>query len=287
MGENSRIEWTDHTFNPWFGCQKVSPGCDHCYAEAMMDHRYGKVQWGPHGERKRTSAANWKKPLQWARAARATGKRPRVFCASLADVFDNQVPPAWRFDLFALIECTPELDWLLLTKRPENIRKMAPIFWQQPVLTNVWLGTTCEDQEHYLRRFHFISEIPVPVRFISYEPALGPLAIGLAPPVRAPDWIICGGESGRGARLMEPWWARNVRDDCELSGIAFFMKQMTAKAPIPDDLMVRQFPERVSHAAEIRQKQASVCKQYPGTDAQLQTQRQDRDIDAGIAGQGE
>ena len=121
MGENSKIEWCDHTFNPWFGCQKVSPGCDRCYAEAKMDHRFHKVQWGPHGERKRTSEDNWRKPRRWAKAARGTGKRPRVFCASLADVFDNQVPKEWRSDLFDLIKATPELDWLLLTKRPENI----------------------------------------------------------------------------------------------------------------------------------------------------------------------
>jgi protein gp37 len=118
MAENSKIEWCDHTFNPWIGCQKVSPGCDHCYAEAMMDKRYGRVQWGPHGERKRTSEDNWKKPLAWAK--RANGHRPRVFCASLADWLDNRVPLQWRSDLGRLIEATPELDWLLLTKRPEN-----------------------------------------------------------------------------------------------------------------------------------------------------------------------
>ena len=169
MAENSKIEWTDHTFNPWIGCQKVSPGCDNCYAEALMDKRYRKVEWGPHGERKRTSEANWKLPFRWARTAEATGKRPRVFCASLADVFDNQVPPGWRMDLFALIECTPQLDWLLLTKRPENIRKMVPLFWQEPKLTNVWLGTTAEDQEHFDHRWNILSQVPASVRFISYD----------------------------------------------------------------------------------------------------------------------
>ena len=124
MGENSKIEWCNHTFNPWIGCQKVSPGCDHCYAEAMMDHRYGRVKWGPHGERKRTSPANWKNPLRWAK--QANGRRPRVFCASLADWLDNRVPRDWRSDLGRLIEATPELDWLLLTKRPENHEKLAP-----------------------------------------------------------------------------------------------------------------------------------------------------------------
>src|SRR5258708_600677 len=175
MAENSKIEWTTHTFNPWIGCQKVSPGCDHCYAEAMMDHRWGKVKWGPHGERKRTSEANWRKPLAWAKAARGTGKRPRVFCASLADVFDNQAPTGARAELFNLIRATPELDWLLLTKRPENIRKMLPDNWGRG-WPNVWIGTTCEDQKHFDRRYPLIREIPAAVHFISYEPAIGPLA---------------------------------------------------------------------------------------------------------------
>lgn len=232
MGENSKIEWTDHTFNPWIGCQKVSAGCDNCYAEAMMDHRYGRVKWGPHGERKRTSTANWRKPRQWAKAA--NGTRPRVFCASLADVFDNQVPTEWRSDLFDLIAGTPELDWLLLTKRPEQLQRMFPTgLW-----ANVWLGTTCEDQAAYDRRWPLLAAMTnVPVRFVSYEPAIGPLYVW-----GKPDWIICGGESGPNRRTMEPVWARTARDECAASGIAFFMKQMTGKAPIPPDLMVRQFP---------------------------------------------
>jgi protein gp37 len=131
--ENSKIEWTDHTFNPWIGCQHVSPGCDHCYAEAMMDHRYGKVEWGPHALRKWTSEENWRNPLKWNADARAFkrehGRRMRVFCASLADVFDNQVPTKWRQDLFALIRQYRRLDWLMLTKRPQNILKMLPADW--------------------------------------------------------------------------------------------------------------------------------------------------------------
>ena len=119
MAENSKIEWCDHTFNPWIGCQKVSPGCDHCYAEHMADHRFGWVEWGPHGKRKRTSDDNWRKPLRWAK--NANGHRPRVFCASLADWLDNQVPRQWRSDLGRLIEDTPELDWLMLTKRPAAV----------------------------------------------------------------------------------------------------------------------------------------------------------------------
>jgi protein gp37 len=243
--ENSKIEWTDHTFNGWVGCQKVSPGCDHCYAETLMDHRYHRVEWGPHGERQRTSDANWRKPLQWDRQARAAGKRARVFCASLADVWDNQVPEQWRADLFRLIGQTRHLDWLLLTKRPENIAKMLPRaisglgFWPW---RHVWLGTTCEDQQHFDRRWRVLQETQAAGHFISYEPALGPLS--LSGHSRLPDWIICGGESGARARLMQPSWARSLMLECEEKHVAFFMKQMTGKAPIPNDLLVREFPRR-------------------------------------------
>lgn len=252
MAENSKIEWTTHTFNPWIGCQKVSPGCDNCYAEAMMDKRYGRVKWGPHGERVRTSVANWRKPVQWAKAA--NGTRPRVFCASLADVFDNQVPNEWRDDLFAVIKATPELDWLLLTKRPENIARMFP----EGHWPNIWLGTTCEDQERANRRVRLLQEmrVRVPVLFLSCEPLIGPIDFerggwALHRPITSPqgkryhglDWIIVGGESGSGAREMNPSWARTIRDDCRGAGVAFFMKQMTGKQPIPDDLMVREFPK--------------------------------------------
>jgi protein gp37 len=234
MGEHSKIEWTDDTFNPWIGCTKVSPGCDHCYAERDWDHRFHKVKWGPHGERIRTTFDYWKGPLTWNRKAKAAGVRHRVFCASLADVFDNQVPEQWRSDLFDLIKATPELDWLLLTKRPQNIAKMFPAQWWP----NVWIGTTCEDQKHYDQRWPLLNAVRnVPVRFISYAPAIGPLY--LDEPV---DWIICGGESGGGARMMNPQWARALRDQCAAANVPFFMKQMTGKKPIPDDLMVRQFP---------------------------------------------
>ena len=127
--ENLKIEWTDHTFNPWIGCQHVSPGCDHCYAEAQNAFRkWNGGTWGPHAPRKRTSEENWKNPVKWNAEAREfkreLGHRPRVFCASLADVFDNQVPPEWRRDLFVLIRECRRLDWLLLTKRPQNILKL-------------------------------------------------------------------------------------------------------------------------------------------------------------------
>jgi protein gp37 len=180
MAENSKIEWTDHTFNPWIGCQHVSPGCDHCYAEVMMDHRYGRVEWGPHGERKRTSEANWKKPLKWNAEAgdfkQEHGHRPRVFCASLADVFDNQVDPSWREDLFSLIRECRRLNWLVLTKRPQNIAKMLPDDWGDGY-RNVWLGVTAESQWYFDQRWERLQRIPASIKFISYEPAIGPLRL--------------------------------------------------------------------------------------------------------------
>jgi protein gp37 len=153
VGENSEIEWTDHTFNPWIGCTNISPGCDHCYAEAMA-RRFGHAKWGDH-PRNRTSQANCAKPISWNRRAgefkREHGRRQRVFCASMADVFDNQAPSDWRADLFALILECRRLDWLLLTKRPQNIAKMLPNDCQDGY-RNVWLGITAEDQERFDQR---------------------------------------------------------------------------------------------------------------------------------------
>jgi len=278
MGDKTAIEWCDFTFNPWIGCTKISPGCDNCYAAAQNKFRGWVKQWGEPGQAgdyRRTSEANWKKPLQWARRARAERQawearrsveerlhpserapepgRPRVFCASLADVFDNQVPAEWRYDLFEMISRTQELDWLLLTKRPENIEKMltkavsvAGLARQWP-WTNVWLGFTAEDQEHFDRRWPIIRDIPAAVRFCSYEPALGPLRLYADPDgyrfVEGLHWLICGGESGHGYREMLPEWESNVRLDCELAGVAYFLKQNAGKKPFPDGRpIVRQFP---------------------------------------------
>lgn len=243
MAENSKIEWTDHTFNPWIGCTKISPACDHCYAEAMMDHRYGRVQWGVGNDRARTSPANWKLPYRWNRQAEADSARPFVFCASLADVFDNEVDPLWRRDLFALIASTPSLVWLLLTKRIGNVVAMTDPMKRNPLLPgNVALGATFANQEEYDRDRMKLAEAArccAPLfTFASFEPMLGRVVLDK----NAPDWIICGGESGREARYMHPDWARYLRDFCAEHGRAFFMKQMTGKKPIPDDLMIRQFP---------------------------------------------
>jgi protein gp37 len=259
----TKIEWTittapdgsvlpGFTFNAWVGCTKVSDACTNCYAEAWAKRAGTPQLWT--GDRRRTTAAYWQQPLKWNEEAARTGIRRKVFCCSLADVFDNQVPSRWRDDLWHRIDQTPHLDWLLLTKRPQNIAKMLPSpsigapewgdGWQ-----NVWLGTTCEDQEHYRMRYRHLSNVPARIRFISYEPALGPLRLDwpLSPRAIKPDWVIVGGESGGGARPMDARWAKMVLDTCREDGIKFFMKQMggvvkRSMPPIPDDLMVREMP---------------------------------------------
>jgi len=247
MAENSKIEWTDHTFNPWIGCTKVSPACDGCYAENLMANRYGRVQWGPGEDRQRTSVANWRKPIAWNKQANELGRRPYVFCASLADVFDNEVEEKWRDDLFALIEATPNLIWLLLTKRIGNVRKMTDPERGCPMLPrNAAIGATIANQEEYDRdrmKLWEVKETREPLfTFGSFEPLLGRVVLDKY----APDWIITGGETDQGphkARDTDPDSFRYLRDQSAALGRAFFMKQMTRKAPIPADLLVRQWPK--------------------------------------------
>ncbi|MGH7461577.1 MAG: phage Gp37/Gp68 family protein [Longimicrobiales bacterium] len=269
MSENTKIEWCDHTFNPWEGCQKVGPGCDHCYAETR-NARFGggtAVNWGPGAPRRRTSAANWALPTRWNAQHEAFfalhGRRQRVFCASLADVFDNQVDQAWRADLFQLIEATPNLDWLVLTKRIGNVACMVPeatdlidygegwqSMWGQGVWpANVWLGATICNQEEADRDIPKLLAVPACVRFLSMEPLLGPVTIPqvfMKPldwgegPRAYPDgagllnWIIVGGESGRGARPMRLDWARSLRDQCDAAGVPFLFKQWGEYIPVRD-----------------------------------------------------
>jgi len=234
MGAKSKIEWTDSTFNPWVGCTKVArargapSACDFCYAEKWAK-RSGQVEWGNH-PRRRTTAAYWRNPLAWNSRARLFqtehGRRQRVFCASLADVFDNQVDPSWRADLFNLIRACDELDWQLLTKRPQNIRKMLPADWGNGY-PNVWLGTTTEDARAYKQRASHLLKVPAAIHFVSYEPALGPLG-HLDINGRSPDWVIIGGESGVRSdlvRLTDPQWARNAIAECRRVGAAPFLKQ--------------------------------------------------------------
>jgi protein gp37 len=230
MGESS-IQWTDYTFNPWIGCTKVSPGCKHCYAERTIIQRSNwGVKWGLKGNRKRTSPSNWKAPLKWNRLAHAAGKRRRVFCCSLADVFEDRpelVP--MRNDLFELIRITPHLDWLLLTKRPENISSMLPADWGSG-WENVWLGCSTEDQTWYDRRIEALLAVPARIHFLSAEPLIGPITLAHGKAQRL-DWIIVGGESGPGFRPMNLQWARQLRDDSAQLDVCFFFKQHSGLHP--------------------------------------------------------
>ena len=182
MADQTKIEWCDSTFNPWIGCTKISPACDNCYA-AARSHQYKDVRWGNH-PRKRTAKSTWAKPKTWQRQAakffKEHGRRRRVFCASLADVFDNQVPTEWRDDLWQLIRECPDIDWLILTKRPENIEKFKPEFWDE-IKNRIWLGVTAEDQERANQRIPILIGFDCAVRFVSIEPALGNVSLTSIP----------------------------------------------------------------------------------------------------------
>lgn len=211
MGQTT-IEWTatynddgtvtpGFTFNPWQGCIKISPGCANCYA-LTLSNRWGKDVWGPGPKRQRTSAANWKKPLQWNKQAANEGKRFKVFCASMADVFeDNPQLNDWRSDLWDLIELTPNLDWLLLTKRPENVlrmtRRWTPENYGPEWPANIWLGTSVENQEYADKRIPELLKIPAKIRFLSMEPLLGPVDIG--------RWLCCPW-CGEGKEAIQDSW---------------------------------------------------------------------------------
>lgn len=249
MAENSNIEWTDHTFNPWIGCTKVSPGCDNCYAAVSTPSRAMKVLWGVGEERHLAASSTWKQPVKWDRAHgeffASHGRRQRVFCASLADVFDNEVSSLWRAQLFALIAATPNLDWLLLTKRVGNAKEMIQEAMElidvnafYPVVkawpwSNVWLGATIINQEEADRDIPKLLGVPAAKRFLSMEPLLGPVDLWptLIPHMHkgidrhALDWVIVGGESRSGARPMHPGWAKSLRDQCAAADVPFLFKQ--------------------------------------------------------------
>lgn len=218
MGENSNISWCDNTFNPFIGCTAISPGCDHCYARTLMQDRYGRVVWGAGQPRVKTKT--WRDPIKWNRRAAATGTRPRVFCASLADVFDNEVPPEWRVELWSLIRATPNLRWIILSKRIGNARKMLPPDWGDGY-PHVGLMATMVNQEEWDRDMPKLAATPAAWRGVSAEPLLGRITVG---PHR-PDWIITGGESGPGFRPLDMDAVRDLRDQCAAFGIAFHHKQ--------------------------------------------------------------
>lgn len=302
MGKDTSISWTHHTFNPWWGCEKVSPACAHCYAETFAkrighakDSPSGKPPlWGAGSERRLFGDKHWNEPLKWNREAAAAGERRRVFCASMADVFEDRadlVPHRAR--LFELIRRTPNLDWLLLTKRPENVPQhfesalkwlytlnkphsvnpAAHHAWHDAMNLlegwttnsapeNVWIGTTVENQEMAEKRIPALLAIPAKVRFLSCEPLLGPVDLAYTcfngadsfGTMPGIHWVICGGESGHHARPMHPDWARSLRSQCAAAGVPFHFKQWGEWVP--------------------------VCAQYPKSDAEF-----DESENAGMCGQ--
>ncbi len=219
MGFNSSIEWTTHTFNPWWGCTKVSDGCKHCYAETLSK-RWGHDFWGPAKSRRLMSDSHWEEPLKWNREAFDTGIRPRIFCASMADVFDERAPEGQRERLWEIVRRTPNLDWQILTKRPHLIEQTLPDDWGAGY-HNVWLGTSVEDNR-VVQRIDQLREVPAVVRFLSFEPLIGPLTDLNLEDIH---WAIVGGESGHGARPVQEEWITEIREQCRTANVAFFFKQ--------------------------------------------------------------
>jgi protein gp37 len=254
--KDSKIQWCHHTFNPWWGCAKVSPGCKHCYAETFAK-RVGQRVWGEDVPRRTFGDKHFDELLKWNREAETAGERRRVFCASMADVFEaHPVAERERPRLWSYVDRTPWLDYLLLTKRPENAFAMAP--WGLRWPGNVWLGTTVEDRER-LGRLDSLRTVPAFCRFVSFEPLLEDLG---AVDFTGIDWAIVGGESGPGARPFDLAWARSLVEQCRSAGVAPFVKQLGANplmepGPItvhledpkggdpaewPEDLRAREFP---------------------------------------------
>jgi protein gp37 len=263
MGETTAIAWTDHTFNPWWGCERVSPGCQHCYAETFAK-RTGHDVWGKAVDRRFFGDKHWNEPAKWNAAAEAAGRSALVFCSSMED---RPELIEHRQRLFELIEATPHLIWQLLTKRVQHVRHMLPTEWVNfdadiPMWSgppNVWIGTTVEDQERASRLWWLI-DIPAPVRFVSCEPLLGPVDLthiaipdmgdgyewhsvpylnALTGHVKGPDdvlpyhvdWVIVGGESGTRHRPLDLDHARTIRDHC--SGKVVDIFGVNDRLPVP------------------------------------------------------
>ena len=230
----------------------MSPGCQNCYAEAFAKRTDNDV-WGKTADRRRFGDKHWQEPLRWNRQAEAAVRPALVFCASMADVFEDRDDHAGdRHRLWQLISETPWLEWQLLTKRPENVLDMVPAVWllhRWP--PNVWIGTTIEDQQRAEERLDLLLSIPATVRFVSAEPLLGPVRLGWAASIgwRLPEWVICGGESGPGHRPLDPDHARMLRDECDELGIPFLFKQHGGRRPtsggdLLDGRQHKAFPAR-------------------------------------------
>lgn len=267
MGQITEIAWCDHTHNVVWGCTKVSEACHHCYAETWSK-RMGLKVWGQDAPRRTFGAKHWNEPRKWNKAAQEAGERRRVFCSSMADVFEDHATVAEaRAQLWPLISDTPWLDWLLLTKRPENFAGMVP--WGKSPPANVWLGVTAENQERANERIPLLLAQPATVRFVSAEPLLGPVDLSrwlgysedwdrfigpcahgrdpwtrcdedacTPPEVEGISWVIVGGESGHHARPFEVEWARSLVRQCREAKIAPFVKQMGFVPIIADPVRI-------------------------------------------------
>ena len=278
MGEITKIGWCDHTFNPWWGCTKVSPACDNCYAERHAN-RFGKW-FGDYNPRRMFGDKHWAEPLKWNRRAEREGRRASVFCGSMCDVFENRYAcDAMRLRLWYLIMETPWLNWLLTTKRPQFITQFMPRDWQlRESFNGVWLGTSVENQQAADERIPRLMQCSDSRLFLSMEPLLGPVDFHQRCPSPETcdgecgwpspydllgnntseyrsfiDGVIVGGESGPGARPMDPDWARDIRDQCADAMVPFYMKQMSGKTKkereaIPEDLNIKELAWRKNDA---------------------------------------
>ncbi len=226
MGKESAISWTDSTWSPWWGCVEASPACDFCYARNLA-HRWGFDVWGKEAPRRFFGDKHWNEPRRWNKQAEKLCVRRKVFCASMADVFEDRSDlDPHRDRLWKLIEETTSLDWLLLTKRPALMTRMAP--WKTWP-DHVWAGTTAEDQKWFDHRWPLLEKVPARIHWLSIEPLLGPIDMGLSKRVgKKPSWAIVGGESGHGARPMKRGWVLDLKEECKRHGVAFFMKQKGA-----------------------------------------------------------
>lgn len=270
MAENSKIEWTHHTANLWWGCTKVHAGCDHCYAETLSK-RWDFDVWG-NDKPRRPIAGVWKDFYRFQKAAAAANEMHRVFVGSMMDIFEKPMPLISTDNLVTtetlrqkylteIVPATPNLMHLMLTKRPSNINKMIPESWKENPPANVMFGTSPCDQDTFDTLWPQLAQVNGK-RFLSIEPMLGAVKLKAYCPyckgmlmasmsqrcgtchseTIRPDWVICGGESGPGKRPMKLWAAREVRNDCKFYDVPFFMKQIDKVQPIPDDLLIRQFP---------------------------------------------
>jgi protein gp37 len=242
MGVETGISWTDHTFNIVWGCEKVSPACKNCYAETLSK-RFGFEVWGSQAPRRTFGLKHWNDPIRWNKKAVKDGVSRKVFCSSMCDVFEDHETVIQELKkLWPLIRNTPSLEWQLLTKRPERILQSLPADWGEGY-PNVWIGATIENNDYVARADH-LRAVPAKVRFISYEPACGPLD-----KVNLKDihWLIFGGESGHGFRQHDPQWARDIRDRCKQENVAFFYKQgsslYSGEDPYLDGQEYKEFPK--------------------------------------------